>query len=90
MPKLERFPEKEADYAYGIVFLSRKHRLMKALHKRHQPRIYGHRPWESKFSGHGLPHAILPTTAERRGARLWLRRTFYFLCEAFWGIGDRN
>ena len=49
MPKLERFPEKEADYAYGIVFLSRKHRLMKALHKRHQPKIYGHRPWESSF-----------------------------------------
>ncbi len=49
MPKLERFPEKEADYAYGIVLLSRKHRLMKALHQRHQPKIYGHRPWESSF-----------------------------------------
>lgn len=60
MPRLERVPEAHIDYAYGIFLLDNKHRLIKALKKRYQPSIHGHRTWGSSFvlmdylSHHGL------------------------------------
>lgn len=65
MPKIIRFPEAHIDYAYGIYLLDNKHRLIRALKKRYQPSIHGHRTWGSGFllmdylTHHGL----------KRGAR---------------------
>ena len=49
MPKLIRVPEAHVEYAYGIYLLSTKHRLIKALKKRYQPSIHGHKTWGSSF-----------------------------------------
>lgn len=49
MPKLERVPEANVEYAYGVYLLNTKHRLIKALKKRHKPSIHGHRAWGSSF-----------------------------------------
>jgi predicted nicotinamide N-methyase len=49
MPKLERVPEPDIDYAYGIFLLKRKHKLIRALRKRYQPMVHGHKTWGSSF-----------------------------------------
>ena len=49
MPKIQRVPEAHVQYAYGIYLLETKHRLIKALRKRYQPSIHGHRAWGSSF-----------------------------------------
>lgn len=49
MPRLERVPEPHIDYAYGIFLLDNKHNLIKALKKRYQPSIHGHKTWGSSF-----------------------------------------
>ena len=49
MPKLERIPEPHMEYAYGIYLLTTKHRLIKALRKRYQPSIHGHKAWGAGF-----------------------------------------
>jgi predicted nicotinamide N-methyase len=49
MPKLERVPEPDIDYVYGIFLLNRKHKLIRALRKRYQPMVHGHKTWGSSF-----------------------------------------
>ena len=49
MPRLQRVPEANVEYAYGIYLLTTKHRLIKTLRKRYQPSIHGHRTWGSSF-----------------------------------------
>jgi predicted nicotinamide N-methyase len=49
MPKLERVPEPDIDYVYGIFLLNSKHKLIRALKKRYQPMVHGHRTWGSSF-----------------------------------------
>lgn len=49
MPKLERVPEANVEYAYGIYLLTTKHRLIKALKKRYKPSIHGDRAWGASF-----------------------------------------
>ena len=49
MPRIQRVPEAHVQYAYGIYLLEPKHRLMKALRKRYQPSIHGHKAWGSSF-----------------------------------------
>lgn len=49
MPKLQRVPEANVEYAYGVYLLTTKHRLIKALKKRYKPSIHGHRAWGASF-----------------------------------------
>ena len=49
MPKLERVPEAHVEYAYGIYMLTNKHRVIRALRKRYQPSIHGHKTWGAGF-----------------------------------------
>ena len=49
MPRLQRVPEAHVQYAYGVYLLEPKHRLMKALKKRYQPSIHGHKAWGSSY-----------------------------------------
>ncbi len=49
MPKLQRMPEPNVEYAYGIYLLTNKHRLIKTLRKRYQPSIHGHKAWGAGF-----------------------------------------
>jgi len=49
MPRIERVPEAHIEYAYGIYLLEPKHRLIRALRKRYQPSIHGHKTWGSGF-----------------------------------------
>ena len=65
MPKLQRVPEAHVEYAYGIYLLGTKHRLIKALRKRYQPSIHGHRTWGSSF----LLMDYLANNGIRRGTR---------------------
>ncbi len=65
MPKLQRVPEAHVEYAYGIYLLGTKHRLIKALRKRYQPSIHGHRTWGSSF----LLMDYLAHNGIRRGTR---------------------
>ena len=65
MPKLQRVPEAHVDFAYGIYLLTNKHRLIKALRKRYQPSIHGHKTWGSSF----LLMDYLQHNPIRRGAR---------------------
>ena len=65
MPRLQRVPEANVEYAYGIYLLSTKHRLIKTLRKRYQPSIHGHRTWGSSF----LLMDYLTHNGIRRGAK---------------------
>ena len=65
MPKLQRVPEANVEYAYGIYLLTRKHRLIKTLRKRYQPSIHGHRTWGSGY----LLMDYLSHNGMRRGAK---------------------
>ncbi|MEM7001295.1 MAG: SAM-dependent methyltransferase [Pseudomonadota bacterium] len=65
MPKLQRVPEAHVEYAYGIYLLGTKHRLIKALRRRYQPSIHGHKSWGSSF----LLMDYLQHHGIRRGAR---------------------
>ena len=49
MPKLQRLPESNVDYVYGIFLLTEKHKLIRALKKIHQPSVHGTRTWGSAF-----------------------------------------
>ncbi len=49
MPKLQRMPEPNVEYAYGIYLLTSKHRLIKTMRKRYQPSIHGHKAWGAGF-----------------------------------------
>ena len=49
MPKIQRVPEANVEYAYGIYMLTPKHRVIKTLKKRYQPSIHGHKTWGSSF-----------------------------------------
>lgn len=65
MPKLQRVPEANVEYAYGIYLLSNKHRLIKTMKKRYQPSIHGHRTWGAGY----LLMDYLSHNGIRRGAR---------------------
>lgn len=65
MPKIQRVPEAHVEYAYGIYLLGTKHRLIKALRKRYQPSIHGHKAWGSSF----LLMDYLQHNGIRKGAR---------------------
>ena len=49
MPKIQRVPEANVEYAYGIYLLTPKHRVIKTLKKRYQPSIHGHKTWGSSY-----------------------------------------
>jgi predicted nicotinamide N-methyase len=49
MPKLQRLPESNVDYVYGIFLLTEKHKLIRVLKKIHQPSVHGTRTWGSAF-----------------------------------------
>lgn len=65
MPKIQKVPEAHVEYAYGIYLLDTKHRLIKALKKRYQPSIHGHRAWGSSF----LVMDYLSHNGIRKGAK---------------------
>jgi predicted nicotinamide N-methyase len=49
MPRLQRLPESNVEYVYGIFLLTEKHKLIRALKKVHQPSVHGTRTWGSAF-----------------------------------------
>ena len=65
MPKLQRVPEANVEYAYGIYLLGTKHRLIKTMKKRYHPSIHGHRTWGAGY----LLMDYLSHNGIRRGAR---------------------
>ncbi len=66
MPKLERVPEAHVEYIYGIYMLTSKHRLIRALRKRYQPSIHGHKTWGAGY----LLMDYLTHHPVKRGARI--------------------
>ena len=49
MPELEQMPEAHVYQAYGMYFLSSRHRIIEHLKRNHEPSIHGHRLWDSGF-----------------------------------------
>ena len=65
MPRLERVPEPNIEYVYGIFLLNHKHKLIRALKKRYQPMVHGHKTWGSSF----LVMDYLTHTGVKKGTR---------------------
>ncbi|MCO7224083.1 methyltransferase [Pleionea sp. CnH1-48] len=49
MPELIEVPEENLFYAYDVLLMETKHRLVKKLKKYYEPNVHGHKTWSSSF-----------------------------------------